>query len=209
MSEGFRYRSPVYAYLRADGVPVAHPLFQGEGGGANPTSALQLRFDRVQLETALELNALWHSAMPDLTPFGARNGIYSESFVAEFDGGWYATAIWSSPPALNRFKVDPEEIIELRRFAVGPHAPRNTASRMLGWMVRELKRDHPQLKRFCSYQAEQIHKGTIYRAAGWKPVYRREFRDGWLPGGGSSASNHRPSRSSQVQSAKIRWEVTR
>lgn len=196
------YVSPKYSYLRADGVAVAHPLFQGEGGGSIPTSALQLRFTPIGVDTALELNALWHSAMPNLSAFAARCYVYSQCYVAEFENGWFAVAIWSSPPALNRMTVEaPEEIIELRRFAIAPQAPKNTATRMLAWMVRDLKKRYPELRRFISYQAEAIHKGTIYRAAGWTPVARAEFRP-WAVSGKRSGS-----KAAQVDSPKVRWEL--
>lgn len=195
------YVSPKYSYLRADGVAVAHPLFQGEGGGSIPTSALQLRFEPVGVDTALELNALWHSAMPNLSAFAARCYVYSQCYVAEFENGWYAVAIWSSPPALNRMSVEsPDEIIELRRLAIGPQAPKNTATRMLAWMVRDIRKRYPAVRRFISYQAEAVHTGTIYRAAGWRAAARSDAGP-WTPKPGRPAS-----KSAHVGGAKVRWE---
>ena len=56
---------------RAEGAVAAHPLFQAEGGGSIPTSALQLRLFEVSMELAADLNRQWHSmcsARPFLLP---------------------------------------------------------------------------------------------------------------------------------------------
>ena len=191
------HHTAVYPFLRGDGVPVAHPLFQGDGGGSIPTSPLQLRFERIDVRTALQLNALWHSLLPNLHEGAAHLGFYSECYSAEFDNSFFAVAIWTSPIALNRMTVaDPAEIIELRRFAISPEAPKNTASRMLGFMVRDLHKRFPKLTRFISYQAVDHHEGTIYRCSGWQPTVTSKFRT-W---------ENRPRGAPQTTSDKVRWE---
>ena len=187
-----------YRYLRADGVPVAHPLFQAERGGSIPTSALQLRFDRETVDVARELNALWHSVLPNIAKQNIKGGgPFHVCYSAEHDGGYYAAAIWSTPRAVNRMRWDPHEVLELRRFAIAMQAPKNTASRMLGWMVRDIRRRFPSVCVLVSYQAEDNHVGTIYKASGWKPGPRTEFRP-WTHKGGSPT---------QSTSAKVRWEL--
>ena len=42
--------------------------------------------------------------------------------------------------------------LELRRLAIGPGLPPSTASRFLGWMVREIRRTDPAVCRLVSYQ---------------------------------------------------------
>ncbi len=139
--------------------------------------------------------------MPNLSRFAAHRGAYSQCYVAEHNGCWYAVAIWSSPPALNRMSVlYPTEIIELRRLAIAAQAPKNTATRMLGYMARDLRKRFPQLRRLSSYQAEAVHAGTIYRAAGWQPVARSEFRP-W-----TWTDKRRGSKATQTPGAKVRWE---
>ncbi len=189
-----------YQYLRADGVPVAHPLFQAGGGGSIPTSALQLRFDVIDVQTARGLNALWHSVLPNLRTgqITGMSDVKHTCYVAECDGGYYATAIWTSPPAVNRMKWDVHEVLELRRMAVSDQAPKNSASRMLGWMVRDIRRRYPTVHTLISYQAEDHHVGTIYKAAGWTEGPRTKFTL-WTHDRGSSTS-------APTTSRKVRWE---
>ena len=195
--------SNAYPYLRADGVPVAHPLFQADGGGSIPTSALQLHFEESPVDEALSLNALWHSVLPGITRSTVVGcGPYHACYVAEYEGGFYATAIWSNPVALNRMSWSPDEVIELRRFAIAPQAPRNTASRMLSYMTKHLRRKFPLLTTLISYQDLGMHKGTIYKAAGWTPNANLSTYQPWDQ---PDAGRHREA--SVTTSDKVRWEL--
>lgn len=188
-----------YPYSRADGAAVARPLFQEGDGGSIPTSALHLQFHRVELGVARQLNALWHSKLPEF-PVATGGLSYHDAFVAEFDGHWFAAAIWSGP--VNRTLND-GATYELRRFAIAPCAPRNTASRMLGWMAREIRRTRPEIRELISYQLMDVHAGTIYRASGWRDeAFSRGH--GWdkSEGGGRD----RPL--SQQPGDKRRWHLT-
>jgi hypothetical protein len=176
---------------RADGVRVAYPLFnQAGGGGSTPTSALQLFFREVDLPTAKALVRAWHSRLPRFGRFACR-----AAYVAEHDGIFYAVAIWTNPLS---HKLPQMEWLELNRLAVASDAPKNTASRMLAWMARDIRKRLPGVVRLVSYQDTEVHAGTIYRAAGWEPT-RLSEGDTW----------DRPSRPRSVpQSAapKQRWE---
>jgi hypothetical protein len=90
---------------------------------------------------------------------------YHDCYVAEHDDHWYAVAIWTGP--VNRDLNDGHRY-ELRRFAIAPSAPRNTASRMLAVMARDIRRRRPDIDELISYQLLDTHRGTIYRAAGWE-----------------------------------------
>jgi hypothetical protein len=175
---------------RADGViREAHPLFQAEGGGSLPTSALLLRLFRIPHKDARTLNRLWHSRLPRLGA-GSR-----ACYAAEFGGRHYAVAVWSRP--LARF-LPQWEWLELQRLAIAPDAPRNTASRVLAVMTRLVRQEFPDVVRLISYQDTEVHSGGIYRATGWTPT-TLSGRPGWL--------NH-PHGCSGIQSAapKQRWE---
>ena len=174
-----------------DSIRVVHPLFQTEGGGSTPTSPLQLHVGRVTVEIASKLNQLWHSRLPDFTgPHG-----YCKAFAAEFEGRYYASAIWSPPLArmLNwtgRF--------ELRRMAISPDAPKNTGSRMLRIMRLLIPALLPDVRTLISYQDTDVHAGTIYKAAGWVAVSRSNVSEkGW---------NNRDRRVMQTTADKVRWE---
>lgn len=146
---------------RVEGVRVAHPLFQVEGGGASPTSTLSLWFSEAHLKTAKALNALWHSRLPKFARPTCRVAYTAE---CEANGLYYAAAIWTNPLA----RMLPQlEWLELNRLAIAPDAPKNTASRMLAWMARDIRKRLPAVCRLISYQDCDIHTGGIYRAAGW------------------------------------------
>jgi hypothetical protein len=184
-----------YPYLRGDGVPVAQPLFQEEGSGSIPTSPLQLRFEKIDVPTACSLVALWHSRLPNITPVTITMGIHA-AYVAIYDGHFYATAIWSPPVA--RLLWDADRCLELRRMAVSDQAPTNTASRMLGFMVRDIKKVFPSVVRLLSYQDTEVHKGTIYKATGWLPVH--------TTGGDDWVRPNRSRNATQSDAIKVRWE---
>ncbi len=181
---------------RADGVRVAHPLFQEGGSGSTPTSALQLTFFGCSRKTAICLNALWHSRLPRVSDSNILRNRHHACFVAEFDGRYFASAIWSSPCAMGL----PHTWLELRRLAVAPDAPRNTATRMLGWMARKIRQSIPEIDRLISYQDCDVHTGGIYRGAGWVPTVKSfDHRDR-----GKRAGRKR--NDSQTMATKQRWE---
>jgi hypothetical protein len=142
------------------------------------------------------LNELWHSRMPTITGFA----MCAPCFAAEFDGKFYAAAIWSLPIAANRLK-DGTHILELRRFAIAPDAPRNTASRMLGVMTKIIRKERPDIKKLISYQDTGAHKGAIYAASGWAAAQSKGTFTSW------GTHRTRPGTIEQSTSPKIRWEL--
>ncbi len=178
----------------ADDVRIACPLFQAESGGEVPTSALQLRLYRCSLQTFSNLTNLWHSRLPDIGGFYI-NGLF---FTAEFSNLYYATAGWSSPISMS---FNGTQTLELRRFAIAPDAPKNTASRLLSVMIRIIKRQNPTLVKLISYQDTGVHSGIIYKAQGWQPTrISKEGEQNWVKTKGTSCKL-------QTTTAKIRWEL--
>lgn len=180
----------------AGDVRVAYPLFRAGRGGSIPTSALELRFEDIPRDVMEDLNRSWHSRLPRFRTACPCRVYYG----AEFDGLWYAVAAWSHPIS----RMLPLEWLELRRLAIHADAPRNTASRMLGWMRRDIMRRWPEITRLVSYQDTSVHDGTIYKAAGWSPVdpnANRKCRShDW------SITRKRNRRASSEDVNKIRWE---
>lgn len=171
---------------------VMHPLFHAGEGGAHPTSALQLWIEEIDTERALMLNRRWHSRLPRMGRGAVK--IPFLSYAATCAGIIYAVAIWSNPVAR---LLPQKEWLELRRFAIAPDAPRNTASRMLRIMELLIRRKLPSVVKLISYQDTEVHDGAIYRAAGWVPE-NKSNGDEW----------DRPNRSrpkAQSNSPKIRW----
>jgi hypothetical protein len=186
---------------RGDCIRVVHPLFQEEGSGSTPTSPLQLHFGQISVPQAIALNALWHSRLPRVVRGNIDRNRHRVCYAAEFAGVFYAAAIWSSPVAGDALTKS-EFWLELRRMAIADDAPRNTASRMLSWMVRDIRRQFPELARLISYQDTDVHAGTIYKAAGWTAGH--EVTDtNW----GLRRSVHGRKRNDVVAPGKkIRWE---
>lgn len=179
---------------RADGVRVAQPLFQAEGSGSLPTSALDLWLVKVDFAVAKSLNRLWHSRLPRIND---PSQVMNLNYAAEFDGIYYAVAIWSHPVA----RLLPQiEWLELRRLAIAPDAPKNAATRMLAVMAMLIKKERPAVKRLISYQDTEAHTGTIYRAAGWElATLKHKGQTQW-------GCPSRPRPKAQSTAEKQRWE---
>lgn len=186
---------------RADSRVAAHSLFQAKDGGSIPTSALQLQIEEINMRDACALNKRWHSMLPRTDLGNMLCGNTSVAYAAEFEGAYFAVAIFSQP--IIRAIAKDGKTIELRRLAICSEAPKNTASRMLSICRRLVKRKYPQMEKIVSYLAVDVHAGTIYRAAGWKAV--------------GAISDARPQRKRgdhgratgplQTTSRKQRWEI--
>lgn len=175
---------------RGESIRVMHPLFHEGDGGSTPTSPLQLLFGRIDARLARDLVGAWHSRLPEITNWQ----VCSHCFGAEHGGLWYASAMWGPPIAR---EYNGRGFAELRRFAIAPDAPKNTASRMLAWMVREIRKDG--FSRAISYQDTEAHAGTIYKASGWViGGEKKNIGTGW---------NTRPRNVMQTTSNKVRWEL--
>jgi hypothetical protein len=190
--------------LRGDSIRVVHPLFQTEGGGSTPTSPLQLEIETAPFAYARELNALWHSRLPRMETGFIVNQPFL-CFIAKFCGRAYAAAIWSNPVSPN---LPQHECLELRRFAIAPDAPKNTASRMLAIMVRFIKKHRPTVGRLVSYQDVEAHQGTIYKASGWMAIAKHKGGSWNRPN--SKNLNGTPRTRPDLNGAtgpKVRWEL--
>lgn len=182
--------------LSADSIRVVHPLFQEEGDGSRPISALQLTVREIGLRRARVLNAQWHSRLPQ-TSFSNMTRVKMRiCFGAEYQNVWYAVAIWTNPIARN---LNDNPWLELRRFAIAPECPANTASRLLRVMRTLISARMPGVERLISYQDTEVHRGVIYRAAGWKPEAVNKS--------GVWDRPNRKRKAAQSEAAKVRWEI--
>lgn len=181
--------------MGADDVRVAYPLFQEEYGGASPTSALQFNIQEIDVHKACSLNRLWHSRLPYIHWSNIVRNKYYICYSAECSNKYYAVGIWSSPVAR---LLDDTKMLELRRMAIAPDAPKNTASRMIRIMTALIKKKFPAIDKLISYQDTEVHKGTIYAASNWKIACTTK---------GASWSNvNRKRNKEQTMADKIRWE---
>jgi len=180
--------------MRGDAV-VAYPLFHKGEGGSTPTSPLQFEIGVTSWQRAIDLNKKWHSRLP-LYRVGYQPLQHCKvCYAALFDGLIYAVAIWSPPCAR---LLPQKEWLELRRMAICNDAPKNTASRMLKIMTILIRSKYPEITTLISYQDVEVHKGTIYKAAGWAPSHYTKGAE-W-----NSKTRNRPP--VQVKADKIRWQ---
>lgn len=177
-------------------IRLAYPLFHKDIGSV-PSSPLQFNIGEINIKLACELNKIWHSRLPRIDWTNVVRNTHHVCYAAEYKGVYFAVAIWSSPVAQNRLK-DGDKILELRRFAISPEAPRNTASRMMKVMIRLIRKKFPGLTKLISYQDTEVHKGTIYKASNWTAVHKSK--------GISWTTNKRKRNKEQTLAAKVRWE---
>ena len=178
-----------------DSTRIVRPLFQEADSGLIPTSTLQLRFSRCHEHICVDLIKAWHSRLPRIG-----HSHFRVCYAGEAYDRYYAVAAWSNPVA----RLLPQKTwLELRRFAIAGDAPKNTASRMLGWMRRDICKQFPDVERLISYQDVDAHTGTIYKAAGWIPARHYRTRPARWGYGRKRArvSTHNP------QAPRMRWEL--
>jgi len=154
-------------------------------------SPLQLHFSACSVELARALNMLWHSRLPIL-----RQTMAKVCYCAVYNNIYFATALWFSPSSFN---VD-QSWLELKRFAISPNSPKNTASRMLSWMVKDVKKRFLDVSTLISYQDPSVHFGTIYKASNWTFTGIRNSS-------GFGGSKTRFRRADQAPGPKGRWEM--
>ena len=146
---------------RAGRTKEVQQIFQSENEGAMPISAHDFSIKEIPIKAALIYNKNWHSRLPELKNYFCCNTAYA----AVFNDKIYAVGIFGRPVARS-FNGLP--VFELRRFAICSEAPKNTASRMIKVMLLLLKKKLPTIEKVISYQDTEVHKGTIYKASGWK-----------------------------------------
>lgn len=176
------------------------PVAQAGEGGLNPTPALH--FSECPKPVAVEFVRAHHSRLPN-----CQSGPWKYAFSASVGGIVVAVALWNNPSA----RTLPRDWIELRRMACSSLAPKNTPSMMLAWMVKWLRRNHPEHTKAISYQDTAVHSGTIYKASGWVPAWvtKARVRDRSKPRVGTNRKYRSDCNGlSAASSEKIRWEKT-
>lgn len=179
--------------------PIAvNPLF-GTTGYTAPDSPRAFCIYEISMRSARELNKTWHSMLPRTDLGNLLCGNMSVAYGAEYGEEWYAVAIYTQPIIAS---MCDGKTIELRRLAICDDAPYNTASYMMSETRKMLKKKWPHLARVISYQAVDVHPGTIYKADNWtmagKVVAARPQR--------LTGSKQRATGPLQTKSRKLRWE---
>jgi len=150
--------------MSAGSVAVARPIDHWAGGGATPTQALQhLRVQPVPVVIARQLIKSEHylHSLPGGTclAFGV--------FVASKLLG--ALTLGVGPTNAYSLVNDaiPDDCLTLSRLWLSDELPRNSESRVLGIVLRNLKR-YTRVKFLVTYaDPAHGHLGIIYQATGW------------------------------------------
>ena len=154
--------------LRADSSVAELPLFQGEDGGAIPTSALHNlrrwtveRCLRKHIESFIET---WHYSK-------SINGCSASFCYRMIDANkQFVGAMFYGPMAMagqwKRFSESQEKVIELRRLCCIDKTPKNAESFFISKSLKMLAKDWRKDGIVVSYSdLEYGHTGTIYRAS--------------------------------------------
>ena len=151
--------------MRAGSSVAERAAYQLRDGGSIPTPSLQSLRVRPchihEIQSVIERVHYSHSIFGVTTDF-----CYAVERGCELVGG----AIFGKPAAYNvAKKYGAGGLTELRRFVLTDECPRNSESKMIAFMLRDLKREG--VKRVLSYaDPAQGHAGTIYKALGFKYV---------------------------------------
>ena len=145
-------------------VKVARPVNQREGGGASPTPALQDLFVKPVpnniARSIVERHHCLHS-FPGATKlaFGVFVGFGLQGAVVLGCGPVNAYSLVSG--------ANPDDCLALTRLWLSDDLPGNSESKVIGSVIRALKR-HTHTKFLVTYaDPTQGHVGTIYQATNW------------------------------------------
>lgn len=163
--------------MSGDGVLETHQLFQVEDGGAIPTSPHQLFFREINYQTAMGF-VKKHHYLHRVAPTSVAYGAY-------FDNRLVGVCTIGKPASHTLIKgvageENADRVFELNRLCLLDEIPKNSESRFLGWVLREVPRDWI----LVSYADTDFgHEGIVYRATNWKYVGDSiPFTDKTLPG---------------------------
>ena len=149
----------------------------------------------IRPQVASELVRAWHSLLPHIPPSNIWRNRHAVCY-ALVAGGWaHAVAVYTDP--VNR-SLNDGATLELRRLAIAPTCPRNTATWLMARCEKRIRARWPEIVRLVSYQDTSVHQGTIYKAGNWRAAATTRYRP-W----GHAARTRAPS---QTTAKKIRWE---
>lgn len=150
--------------LCGDSSKVELPLFQGEDGGATPTSPHQLLFRQITSHTSNLVAVESHYAHRAVSVSWAFGAYFNNVLMGIISFGKPA-----SYTACNGIcgKESSPRVYELNRLWMSDKCPKNSESRFIGWALRMLKQIKPALILISYADTEQGHSGLIYRATNW------------------------------------------
>ena len=163
----------------------------------NTVDVKSITINECSAQFACLLNGIWHSRLPKIEWSNVVRNTHYVCFVFMYKQSIIGCGIWSSPVAQNRMK-NGKSILELRRLALSDVCPKNTATRVISSMIKQISKKFDDIVKLISYQDKEVHLGTIYKAANWYVGAETELID-WN-------TSSRKRNVLQSTSAKIRWE---
>ena len=162
-----------------------------------PTALADFTVREVSPSMASAMVRLWHSVLPNIPPTNIQRNRHYACFAMVIGGYAFAIAVYSSP--VNRH-LDDGHTLELRRLAISPKCPRNSATWFMARCERAIAGKLPCIRLLVSYQDVDTHAGTIYKAGNWKMAADVRYTP-WR----KTRTDRAPS---QSKAKKVRWEKT-
>jgi len=132
-----------------------------------------LRFVPISKEKATELIIKHHylrRKCPTSLAYGIKVGDETMGVLIIGKPNSYSACVGVTGGTRMDVKLDKgrwRDVFELNRLWVSDDLPPNTESRFIGWVLRELKRDYPNLILLSYADGEQNHVGYVYQATNW------------------------------------------
>jgi hypothetical protein len=168
------------SFFCGDSSTVELPLFQGEDGGAIPTSPLQLYFQEVYPQTAAAAYRKWHY-------LGDKDFISTVNYGAYFNGLLQGAISYGPPNATDLKgywdKHTQGDWYEIKRLVMSPICPKNSESRFIAITTKMLRKSF-LVRGIVTYADDgQGHVGTVYKASGFNPLgMTKAKKDFWING---------------------------
>lgn len=146
--------------IRAEGDPVAHPLFQAGGGGSTPTSAL-FHITPISHGMAKSWVERWHYSKRMPTGKNLCYGLWSGPML-------YAVIIYGI--GVNPFQakfLGVSRVLEIKRMCRVEPRQEYPLSRFIALTMKMAVRRHPCDCVVAFADPDQDHKGTVYKASGF------------------------------------------
>lgn len=147
-----------------DSVVVSRSLFQERNGSPILTSPHDLKLNFISMKEAKECFRLWHY-------FGEKGFMSSYNFGVFFNDELLGCISYGVPNAIEMkglySRTDQKGWWEIKRMALSPRCPKNSASRVIAISIKILRKLE-NLKGIITYaDTAQNHTGTIYKASGF------------------------------------------
>lgn len=167
-------------------------------GGANPTSPLQLRLERIR-------NNSWRTYIIKNHPMHTAPAGCVIAWGVYFNHSLRGVIVFGRPVSSN---IDQQHTLEETRFWLDDTCPKLSESRVLAIAVRLLKKEYPHIKRLIAYcDRTRCGPATYLRACGWTFEGWTQKHDGWTHRKGRRAICGEPKQKYTLDLTKTRQET--